>query len=357
MGKTLGLLKNKGMERYVDLGVLLFLLLFPLLFSPFRTELMGKFIVFIIFALSLDLLWGYTGLMSMGHAVLFGLGGYTLAISYSMEKAGGVPDFMARFGITEIPALFLPLANTGTAFLLGLLLPGLLAGLLGYFIFSSKVSGVFFSLITLALAQIFEVFIANQQRYTNGFNGIGSLPRKILFDRTLSLNQVYYGVLIIAVLVYFLCLWLVSGRFGKVLQSIRENESRLKFLGYKPSSYKIAIYVISGMLAGLAGMLYLPMNAFISPGDTGLTFSTAVLVWVAVGGKGNLTGAIVGTLVINWLQVLLSEAISDYWLLVLGIIVLVIVYFVPPGIIGKLKEWQYNTRIAKTAFRQKEGEH
>ncbi len=355
MGKTLGLLKNKGMERYVDLGVLLFLLLFPLIFSPFRTELMGKFIVFIIFALSLDLLWGYTGLMSMGHAVLFGLGGYTLAISYSMEKAGGVPDFMARFGITEIPALFLPLTNTGTAFLLGLLLPGLLAGLIGYFIFSSKVSGVFFSLITLALAQIFEVFIANQQRYTNGFNGIGSLPRKILFDRTLSLNQVYYGVLIIAVLVYFLCLWLVSGRFGKVLQSIRENESRLKFLGYKPSSYKIAIYVISGMLAGLAGMLYLPMNAFISPGDTGLTFSTAVLVWVAVGGRGNLTGAIVGTLVINWLQVLLSEAISDYWLLVLGIIVLVIVYFVPPGIIGKLKEWQYNTRIAKTAFRQKEG--
>ncbi len=355
MGKTLGLLKNKGMERYVDLGVLLFLLLFPLLFSPFRTELMGKFIVFIIFALSLDLLWGYTGLMSMGHAVLFGLGGYTLAISYSMEKAGGVPDFMARFGITEIPALFLPLTNTGTAFLLGLLLPGLLAGLLGYFIFSSKVSGVFFSLITLALAQIFEVFIANQQRYTNGFNGIGSLPRKILFDRTLSLNQVYYAVLIIAVLVYFLCLWLVSGRFGKVLQSIRENESRLKFLGYKPSSYKIAVYIISGMLAGLAGMLYLPMNAFISPGDTGLTFSTAVLVWVAVGGRGNLTGAIVGTLVINWLQVLLSEAISDYWLLVLGIIVLVIVYFVPPGIIGKLKEWQYNTRIAKTAFRQKEG--
>lgn len=339
-------LKKIGVERYIDVAVLIFLLIFPLLFSPFRTELMGKFIVYILFALSLDLLWGYTGLMSMGHAVLFGIGGYILALSFSVSQ--GVPSFMSRFGITKLPVFFLPLTNSGVAFILGLIIPGIVAAFLGYFIFSSKVNGVFFSLITLALAQIFETFISNQQKYTNGFNGIGGLPRKLILNTNLSLNQLYYIILGVVALVFLFCLWLTHSRFGKILQAIRENENRLTFLGYKPAAFKIVIYTISGMLAGLAGMLYIPVNSFISPTDVGLTFSTVVLVWVAVGGRGNLTGAVVGTLIINWLLTLLSEKISDYWMLLLGVIVLVIVFFVPTGIIGKLREKQYALRIAKS---------
>lgn len=332
-------LKSLPANRYIDIALFLFLGLFPLLFTPFRTELMGKTIVFILFALSLDLVWGYTGLMSFGHAVLFGLGGYILALSFTFSK--GVPDFMQRFGITEIPVFFRPLLDSNVAFLLGLVIPGLFAAFLGYFIFSSKVSGIFFSLITLALSQICSTFLSNQQKYTNGSNGLGGLPRMLLFNVRLNLQQVYYIALAICIVVYLLCLFLGRSRFGKILQSIRENEPRLAFLGYKPARYKIAVYTISGMLAGLAGMLYIPMNSFISPNDVGIALSTSVLIWVAVGGRGNLTGAIAGTILVNWLQILLSEKFSDVWTLVLGILILLIVFVIPQGLVGKLIDMQY----------------
>ncbi|TLM98891.1 urea ABC transporter permease subunit UrtC, partial [bacterium] len=247
-------LKLLPVHRYIDISILLLLLLFPLFSSPFRTEFMGKVMVYMIFAMSLDLLWGYTGLMNMGHAVLFGLGGYIAGISSSLLKTlpDALPDFMARFNLTEVPLLFVPLTNSVVAFLLALLIPGIVAAILGWFIFSSRINGVFFSLITLALANIFELFIANQQKYTNGTNGIGGLPRKIMFDMPLTSEQLYYVILIITVLVYLTCLWITRSRFGTILQAIRENEGRLTFLGFNPVRYKIAVFAISGILAGLA---------------------------------------------------------------------------------------------------------
>lgn len=336
------LLKKLGslpVNRYIDGVAFLFLAIFPLLFSPFRTELMGRVLVYIIFAISLDLLWGYTGLMSMGHAVLFGSGGYMVALSYTFLK--GVPWYMTQAGIEKIPALFTPLLSPVGAFLLALVVPGVIAAFLGTFIFSSKISGVFFSLITLALAQIFELFVTNQHVYTNGSNGLGGLERSLLGSAPLSLNTLYYLLLGVVLLVYLFCIWLTHTRFGTVLQAIRENEPRLTFLGYKPNRFKIAVYVISGVLAGLAGVLYIPTNGFISPTEVGLTLSTLLLVWVAIGGRGNLTGAIVGTILINWTQTLLSEQIADYWMLIMGAVVLVFVFFMPNGLIGKLINMQY----------------
>jgi urea transport system permease protein len=332
-------------NRYIDMAAFLFLVIFPMLFTPFRTELMAKVLVYIIFAMSLDLLWGYTGLMSMGHAVLFGAGGYVIALSYTFIK--GIPWYMQQVGMTEIPALFVPLLSPIVAFALALIIPALIAAFIGTFIFSSRISGTFFSLITHALAQMFELFVTNQHIYTNGSNGMGGLERSLLGSSPMSLNTLYYILFALVLLVYFFCIWLTKTRFGTVLQAIRENEPRLTFLGYKPHRFKIAVYVISGMLAGLAGMLYIPTNGFISPTEVGLTLSTLLLVWVAIGGRGNLTGAIVGTLLINWAQTLLSEQISDYWMLIMGLVMMVFVFFLPNGFIGKLVAVQYSRADAK----------
>lgn len=346
-------IKGLPVNRYIDMIVFLFLLVFPLLFSQFRVELMGKTMVYMLFALSLDLLWGYTGLMSMGHAVLFGIGGYILGLSYALK--GGVPEYMRRVGMDEIPVFFKPLTNPTAAFFLSIILAGTVAFILGYFIFSSRISGVFFSLVTLALAEIFSTFISNQTAYTNGSNGLESLPREI-FGYRLELNEMYYVVFFFLLVVYLFCRWLMSSRFGKTLEGIRENEARLTFMGYNPTHFKIAAYVISGMIAGLAGALYIPMNNFISPSDIGVTLSTYVLVWVAIGGKGNLTGALSGTLILYWLQILLSEKVSDLWLLILGVLIIFVIFVIPKGIVGILLDKQYQKKAQKIINERKEEE-
>lgn len=339
-------------NHYIDIIIFLFLLVFPVIFSQFRIELMGKTMVYMLFALSLDLLWGYAGLMSMGHAVLFGVGGYILGLSYTLRD--GIPEYMRRVGMETIPFFFKPLLNSNVAFVLSIVLAGGLAFILGYFIFSSKINGVFFSLVTLALAEIFSTFISNQMNYTNGSNGLESLPRE-LFGYRFNLNEMYYVIFAILLLVYLFCRWLMNSRFGKTLEGIRENEARLTFMGYNPTNFKIAIYTISGMIAGLAGALYIPINNFISPSDIGVTLSTYVLVWVAIGGTGNLTGALLGTMGLYWLQILLSEKFSDLWLLTLGILIILVVFFIPKGFVGVLLDIQYQKKAQKIVNKSNTG--
>src|SRR5699024_7116094 len=185
-------MKNNFFDTEKTTGILLiiFLLVFPLFYSDFHIGLMGKFASFIILALALDLIWGYVGILSMGHGVYFGLGGYILALSYSLQN--GVPSFMTRFNIEEIPLLMKPLLNMPLAFILGLIIPGVIAGLIGYFIFKGKVSGVYFAIITLAMAIIFQMIVITLQAYTGGSNGLMGLPRFPLFGDPLSLNTSYY---------------------------------------------------------------------------------------------------------------------------------------------------------------------
>lgn len=346
-------LKNHPVNRYIDIVIFLFLFIFPILFSQFRVELMGKTMIYMLFALSLDLLWGYAGLMSMGHAVLFGIGGYILGLSYALKD--GIPEYMRRVGMEEVPVFFRPLLNPSVAFVLSIILAGAVAFFIGYFIFSSRISGVFFSLVTLALAEIFSTFISNQSAYTNGSNGLESLPRE-LFGYSFSLTEMYYVVFAFLLLIYIFCRWLMNSRFGKTLECIRENEARLTFMGYNPTHFKIAVYVISGMIAGLAGALYIPVNNFISPSDIGVTLSTYVLVWVAIGGKGNLTGAMSGTLILYWLQILLSEKVSDLWLLILGVLIIFVIFVIPKGFIGVMIDRQYQKKAEKIINERKEEE-
>jgi len=174
-------------EKIIGAPLIIFLALFPLFSSGFHVGLMGKFIVFVIFAISLDLIWGYTGLLSIGHAVFFGLGGYVLALSFTFQK--GVPAFMERFDMHEIPLFMKPLTSIPIAFVLGLVIPFLVAGIIGFFIFKSKVSGVYFSLITLVLASLFEMLIINLQAYTGGYNGLMGLPRLPIGGETIIPNR------------------------------------------------------------------------------------------------------------------------------------------------------------------------
>jgi len=149
----------------------------------------------------------------------------------------------------------------------------------------------------------------------------------------------------VGLLVYLFCRWLTNSRFGMILRSVRENESRLQFFGFNPATFKLTIFVISGMIAGLAGMLYIPIHSFVSPGNIGVVFSTSVLVWLAVGGRGNLTGAMVGAFLITWMESLLSEQFADVWLLVLGVAMLAMVMFFPKGLVGTLLDWQYSRKV------------
>jgi urea transport system permease protein len=348
-------LKRLGMESSVGIVVLVFLVIFPFIAGDFRIEMMGKFIVFIIFAISLDLVWGYTGLLSLGQGVFFGLGGYLLSLSYVFQN--GVPTFMKRFNINEIPFFMKPLESIPTAFILGLVLPALLAALIGFFIFKSKVSGVYFSIITLTLAKLFEIMVINLQAYTGGFDGLMGLPRFPIFGEPMSLKGYYYLVLIITLLIYLFARWLTNSHFGKVLKSIRENENRTRFFSYQPANYKIFIFAVSGFLSGLAGMLYVPIAGFFSPNDIGVAMSTLLVIWLAIGGRGRLMGAVVGVLAVNWISNLLSEKYPDLWQLLLGTSIVLVVLFFSDGIYGSFLNWWENRKIAAAHRRNSSVKH
>lgn len=336
---------SKSMLYSIDIYTLIFLAVFPLFVNAFRIQIMAKCLSYIVFAYSIDLIWGYVGLMSMGQAIFFGIGAYILAIGYSMEN--GVPSYMTSLGKMEAPAVYYFLANKPVAFITALVLCGVIAGILGIFLFSKKVNSVFFSLITFALARVFELFITDQQEYTGGANGITNIPCKLLVDVEIPQEIYYYFLLGIVVIAYLICRFITNSKYGLVLKSVRENEDRLDFFGYNVVKIKVTIFIISAILAGLSGIMFTTSQSFIGPSNVGIEASTAVLVWVALGGRGNITGAAIGTLVVNWAESLFSEQITDYWPILYGIMILLVVFFLPKGIIGTIQDAIYNHQVAK----------
>ncbi len=349
--KTPGIsgIKNVTVEKWIAYGLFLLLFLIPTFTSLYNLLVFGKIISYMIFALALDILWGYAGLMNLGFALFFGLGGYVLGIGLSCQA--GLPAFMEFGGLTHIPLFYRPLLNIPFAVLMGLIVPAVVAFILGLFIFYSKIKGVFYNLITLALVALFELLLATKQMYTGGSSGISGigfgLEKITFFGKQIGITGWYYIGFTALLLVYLLCRLLTKARFGSVIKSVRDNEARLQFLGYNPAVFKIAIFTIAAFFAGFAGMIYLPMTSFISIEAAGVSFSTTILVWLAIGGRGNLTGAMVGALLVSFLQSTLSEFFGNMWQLVLGIVLILIVYFLPKGIIGTLQDIQYNKRIAK----------
>lgn len=357
---VLGVLKKLSVNRYIDVVVFIFLLVFPFFCNTYWVYVMSGIMAYIIFALSLDLLWGYTGLMSMGHSLLFGAGGYMIGISCAyMNKADWIE-------FDKLPWFLAPLSTEIGAFVMALVLPAVISLIIGYFMFSGKIKGVFFSLITLALSGVAELFVINQSKYTHGNSGISVVSRTVISnskDARMDDFSFYFVVFGFLILAYMICLIVVNSRVGKVLQAVRENEERLTFFGYKPSAFKLLIYMITGMIAGLAGVLYVRTQGSINSTSVGINLATLVLVWVAVGGRGNLTGAMVGTLVLQIMETKLNSVFSgissdfaQYWKLALGIIILVIVFVIPKGIVGTIVEAQqrYKDRKEKEKIMLKE---
>lgn len=332
--------KIKINDKIVFLILTVILALAPLVLSDFRMNLLGEFICYAIVALGIDLIWGYTGILSLGHGVFFGLGAYCMAMYLKLEASKGqLPDFMSWSGVEKLPLIWEPFKNPAFALAMVIVVPVCVAFLLGYFTFRNRIKGVYFSIFSQALAIIFGLLFVGQQAYTGGTNGITNL--KVIFGFSLKDDSVktglYYISLVVLVLVYILCKVIIKGRMGKVLIAIRDGENRVRYGGYNPTSYKVFVYCISAGIAGIAGALFVPQIGIITPDTMGIVPSVEMVIWVAIGGRGTIIGAVIGALIMNLAKEAVSENFPDFWLYFLGLAFVIVVVFLPNGIMGLFK--------------------
>jgi urea transport system permease protein len=326
-------------------GIALLLLTAPLFLSDFRLSLLAKFLAFAILAVGLDLIWGYTGILSLGHGVFFGLGAYCMAMYLKLEAtAGKLPDFMGWSGLSELPWFWFPFQHAWFALGMAVLLPLALALLLGFFTFRNRVRDVYFTILTQALVIIAVTLFIGQQAYTGGTNGITGFQTVLGYSLASPLTKtvLYLVTAIVLFVIFAFSRWLIGSRLGKVLRAIRDGENRIRFVGYDPSVYKMFIFGISAGIAGLAGALFVLHVGIISPSMMGIVPSIEMVLWVAIGGRGTLMGAVVGAVAINSAKSVFSEAYPEGWLFFLGGLFVVVVVFLPKGIMGLLergKQW------------------
>ncbi|PSB67618.1 urea ABC transporter permease subunit UrtC, partial [filamentous cyanobacterium CCP1] len=335
------------------IALLIFIIL-PFLLGSFQVSLMSKLLLFGVLAITLDLVWGFTGILSFAHGVFFTLGGYVAAyylklnLSASSNNYGvDLPDFMVWNGLTELPWFIAPLRHFPIALVGMVLVPALFAYIIGWFIFRSKVSGVYITIITLAIASALTTFFVSQQAYTGGTNGITDVSRLSLFGIQVSPIGLYYIILAFTALVLAGSWLLTQSNLGLILRSIKENEQRISYLGYDVASFKIFIWTLSAAVAGIAGGLFVPLNRFISPVYLAVAFGTQVVIWVAIGGRGTLVGPLVAAILLGQIQNY-AERVTQDWQLVVGILLLVVVLFLPDGLMGLLPKRFNLTDTART---------
>lgn len=319
------------------------LLLFALAAAPwyvssYHLSLLGRFLAFSILALGLVLVWGWGGVLSLGQGVFFGLGGYVLAMHLKLAALGPgeLPDFMEWSGLDHLPWWWSIFHSTWLTIAALVLIPALAAGALAWLVFHRRVGGVYFALITQALALAFSTFLISQQPYTGGFNGLtgfNSLFGFSLIDPQFQKWLYWITVGLLAVSFVF-ARWLLRSNFGKILLAMRDGENRMRFLGYNPVPYKVAAFAIGGALAGIAGALFTLHVGVISPAMIGVVPSIEMVVWVAVGGRTSLLGAVAGTLLVNFGKDWISSAMPDLWLFVIGALFVVVVMLLPNGFSG-----------------------
>jgi urea transport system permease protein len=336
-------------EVVVVVGIALFLIfVLPLILSTlggllqinlsFRLNLLGRFLSLGIAALGIDLIWGYTGLLSLGHGIFFALGGYCLAMYLQLQiPAGELPDFFTLYGVETLPAFWQPFYSLPFTIFAIVVVPTVVAAFLGYFVFRNRIRGVYFSILTQAALIVFFNFFNGQQKLINGTNGLKT-DTTTLFGMQVGDPPVQRAFFILSViflvLAYVLCRWLTSGRLGKLLVAIRDDESRMRFSGYNPTEYKVLVFAVSAGLAGIAGALYTVQSGIITPQEMSISRSIEMVIWVAVGGRGTLSGAVLGTLLVNFARSLLSESFSDIWLFFQGGLFLLVVTVLPSGLVG-----------------------
>jgi len=324
---------------------LILAVVFPLILSDFRLRLLGRFLSLAIVALGIDLIWGYTGLLSLGHGIFFTLGGYAIAMYMNLQiPEGTLPDFFTLYGVKELPWIWFPFASFPITLVAIVLIPAIVAAILGYLVFRNRIKGVYFSILTQAALLVFYNFFNGQQKLINGTNGLKTDTQSI-FGLEGGSDQAqflfYQFSIVFLVLVYFLCRWLTSGRFGKALIAIRDDETRMRFSGYNPTGYKVIVFAISGAIAGIAGSLYTVQTGIVSPSNMEVAFSIEMVIWVAVGGRATLIGAIIGTILVRLAQSLLSEKFPDVWLFFQGALFLIVVTVLPNGIVGWWQDYAW----------------
>jgi urea transport system permease protein len=322
-------------------ALLVALLLAPQYLSDFRLSQLGKFVTYAIIAVGLDLIWGYGGMLSLGQGLFFGLGAYGFAMYLKLQASGGkLPDFMFWSGLETLPWFWAPFQNPIFAVIAALVIPGLLAGILGYFVFRSRVQGVYFSIITQALTLLTSIWFIGQQAYTGGTNGITNLGGAQIFGHALLSPTVqhgfYYASVIALAFVYLVTQRMTDSRFGRMLVALNTNEARVRFLGYDPVMIKTLVFVTSAVIAALAGILFVPQVGIISPSSMGVVPSIEMVIWVAIGGRGTLFGAIIGALAVSYARSYFSETYPEIWQYFFGLLFVFGVLFFKAGIVGTL---------------------
>ncbi|MFQ5749460.1 MAG: urea ABC transporter permease subunit UrtC [Planctomycetota bacterium] len=332
--------------------------------SNFTLNLFGKFLAYAILALGLDLIWGYTGILSLGHGVFFGLGAYcmgmylTLAIGSEGVYQSALPDFMVWNRVKELPLFWKPFFSFPVTAAAVFLVPGLFAGAFGFLAFRTRVRGVYFAIITQALALSAWLVFNRNELNLGGTNGLTNFKNILGFPLNSVATQrgLYVATALALCAAYLLCRWIVNSRAGRILLAIRDAENRVLYSGYEPPNYKVFVFTISAMLAGLAGALYVPQVGIITPGRIGVLPSIEMVIWVAVGGRGCLVGAMIGAVGVNWARSYLTSSYPDYWLYFLGGMFILVVQYFPDGVVGlfrrvpdELEKWFLRWRTAPAA--------
>ncbi len=315
-------------------------------FSAYTVSLIGKYLTFALLALSLDLVWGYCGILVLGQGAFFALGGYAMGM-YLMRQIGDrgvygdplLPDFMVFLNWKELPWYWQGFDSFPFAMLMVLIAPGILAFVFGWLTFRSRVTGVYLSIISQAMTYALMLAFFRNEMGFGGNNGLTDFKDIIGFnlqsDTVRALLLMFSGLILIAA--FFVCNWLVKTRLGRVVTAIRDQESRVRFLGYRVEMFKLWVFVFSAMLAGIAGALYVPQVGIINPSEFSPLISLEIVVWVAVGGRGSLYGAIIGAILVNYGKTIMTGLLPEIWLFTLGGVFILVTIFMPYGLVGLWK--------------------
>jgi urea transport system permease protein len=316
--------------------------------SDYAVALVGKIMCYAICALAMDLIWGYTGILSLGHGLFFALGGYVMGM-YLMRQIGRdgnykseLPDFMVFLDWKALPWHWALSDSLVATLLLVVLVPGLVALVFGYFAFRSRIKGVYFSIITQAMTFAAMLLFFRNETGFGGNNGFTDFKRILgLPIATPSMRMALFVLTGVTLLSFFLLArWLVNAKFGRVLQAIRDAESRVMFSGYSPVGYKLTIWTISAMMCGVAGALYVPQVGIINPSEMSPANSIEIAIWAAVGGRASLVGPMVGAFLVNGAKSWLTVAYPEFWLYVLGALFIGVTLFLPHGVVGLVRQWK-----------------
>jgi urea transport system permease protein len=343
-------LLTKKLSKTDLLGVVVLsaviLVLFPMVFSIFRLNLIGKYLTYAFVGVSLVLLWGNGGILSLGQGVFFGLGGYCMAMFLKLEASDpiatkiqttpGIPDFMDWNQITKLPLFWMPFKSLTFTILAILIIPAFFAFIIGVAMFKRRVGGVYFAIITQAVALILSVLIVGQQGLTGGINGITDLKTMHGWDiRNDSSKYILYyvnGVLLIGCVVF--TRWVLSTKFGMLLLALREKEDRVRFSGYDVANFKTLAFCMSAVMCAIGGAMFTLQVGFMSPSFVGITPSIEMVIYTAVGGRMSVVGAVFGTLLVNFSKTFFSEQYPDLWLFLMGATFIGVVLLFPDGLAG-----------------------